>query len=53
MKLLMCQCRQCRWGRKGYRIKHLRSAARSVTRSMLRQGDYERVPVAIKIGYTD
>lgn len=57
MKLLMCQCIQCRHGRKGYReryrIKHMRSAARSKSRRMLRKGEYEKLPNSVLVGYTD
>ena len=57
MKLLMCQCRHCKRGRKGqrerYRIKHMRSAARSEARKRLRNGEYDALPVAVAVGYTD
>ena len=56
VKLLMCNCSQCKHGRKSKReqcnIKHKRSRWRSEVRHLLRAGKHEMLPTAIQIGYT-
>lgn len=57
MKLLMCGCKQCKAGRKSsggrYFVLHKRKAARRDVRKFLRLGNYDRLPVAVAVGYTD
>lgn len=57
MKLKMCNCKQCRHGRDS---KHMHTcinlkkrAARSKVRRLLAQGEYEKLPGAVAVGYTD
>lgn len=57
MKLRMCRCRHCRAGRKGIwmqaRIRSMAKGYRHKVRILLGQGEYERLPLAVPIGYTD
>ena len=57
MKLLMCQCRQCKAGRKStggrYFVRHKRKALKAEVRSRLRRGEYDDLPAAVAVGYTD
>lgn len=57
MKLLMCQCRMCKRGRK---VPSIQASIRgrikghkAKARRMLRKGDYDSLPLAVAIGYTD
>lgn len=56
MKLMICHCQACKHGRK-FRyntvVKHKRHRARSIVRHQLRQGEYDKLPVAVRVGYTD
>lgn len=55
MKLKMCGCWACRYARKSkrerYMIKHMRSACRSRTRRMLRKGEFDNLPEAVRVPY--
>ena len=58
MKLLLCNCRTCRYVRRSgtdqdFRIRHLRKGARSRVRAALRAGKTEGLPEKVAIGYTD
>lgn len=56
MKLLMCHCQQCKHGRKEMfrkEVNHKKRRAKMRVRQLLRRGDYDRLPVAVVIGYTD
>lgn len=58
MKILLCNCRICRYVRRNgkeqdSRIRHLRKGARSRVRCLLVQGKYDSLPEKIAIGYTD
>lgn len=57
MKLLLCHCKHCKHGRsKGpydAMVRQKAKRAKSDVRVMLRKGDYERLPQAAVIGYTD
>lgn len=58
MKVLLCNCRLCKYVRRSgreqdSRIRHLRKAARSRVRAGLRAGHYESLAEKVYIGYTD
>lgn len=57
MKLLMCHCQHCKHGRKrgphGAAVTGKKHGARSKVRRLLRVGEWERLPQAVAIGYTD
>ncbi len=57
MKLLMCNCNQCKAGRKrkGTRtvIKQKRSGVKSKVRQELKKGKFDDLPTKVYIGYTD
>lgn len=57
MKLLMCNCRQCRYGRKSsrnrYLIRHKISGYRSRVKRMIKTGKFDDLLVSVPIGYTD
>ena len=57
MKLLMCNCWMCRYGRKRFgnprMITALKRAGRRKVKQMLRCGRYDNLPTKIRIPYTD
>lgn len=58
MKLLMCNCTMCKYGRKHSpatrrMIRSKRKVARSKVKNMLRFGEYDLLPNSVYIGYTD
>lgn len=57
MKLRMCSCRMCKMGRNSAfanaLIKCKKKAHRMEVRKLLRRGDYDNIPVAVAVGYTD
>ena len=57
MKLKMCNCKQCKHGRKNdhnrYMVTHLKRAARHKVKQALQAGDWENLPEAVWIPWTD
>lgn len=55
MKLLMCNCIQCKSGRHKWKqyIKARQHSARSLVKVKLRRGEIDNLPTKIYIGYTD
>ncbi len=57
MKLKFCSCRMCKWGRKSSweqeNIRQKKKSARRVVKELLRSGEYDNLPIAVAIGYTD
>jgi hypothetical protein len=57
MKLLMCHCMYCKHGRqKGpwdAMVKQKKTRARMKVKQLLRDGEYDNLPVKVAIGYTD
>lgn len=57
MKLKFCSCRMCKWGRKTSweqeNIRQKKKSARRIVKELLRSGEYDNLPIAVAIGYTD
>lgn len=57
MKLLMCNCKMCRNGRKSSRnqcmIKSRKKSARNQVKINLLKGKFDTLLEKVKIGYTD
>ena len=55
MRLFICNCRYCRVSKSKRRamVKARRHCARSRTRCLLRTGEYDELPWAVRVGYTD
>lgn len=54
MKLRMCHCQHCKYGRRNdTSVRQKAKGARSKVRRLLHRGEYDRLPVSVAIGYTD